>query len=120
MLKMRPYQEGDSFPEINAQPGKGLYFLAVDEGKLEGWCRWRLSPTQVRIEEVEDRGDPQVFDGLVRGVLSIVCDQGIDRAVFSEKIRPDRLATSMISVDRENSLKSIDYFLNNCKKCKML
>lgn len=120
MLKMRPYQQGDQFAEIDPQPGKGLYFLALDEGKLEGWCRWRLSSVSVRIEEVEDRGDPQVFDGLVRGVLSIVCDQGIDQAVFSEKIRPDRLATSMIPVDRENSLKSIDFFLNNCKKCKML
>ena len=46
-------------------------------------------------------------------------EQGIDRAAFSGKIRPDRLATSMVPVDKENGLKSISYFLENYKKCKM-
>jgi hypothetical protein len=119
MLFMRPYQDGDHFEEIAPAPGKGLYFLALDGDKLAGWCRWHLTPEEVRIEEVEDGGDMQTFDGLVRGILAMANDQGIDRAVFSAAIRPDRLATSLIPVNRENVLISIDYFLNNCKKCKM-
>ncbi len=119
MLFIRPYREGDHFDGISPVPGKGLYFLALDGERLTGWCRWRLRPESVLIEEVEDEGDPMTFDGLVRGVLAAALDQGIDRAAFSDRIRPDRLATSLIPVDSNNILISIDYFLNNCKKCKM-
>ena len=118
MLRMRPYQDGDQFPGFAPVPGKGLYFIALEESKLAGYCRWRLMPGKIAIEEVEDSGDPLVFDGLVRGVLSIASDQGIDRAVFSQEIRPDRLATSQIPVNGENALISIEYFLENCKMCK--
>ena len=118
MLRMRPYQDGDQFPGFAPVSGKGLYFIALEENKLAGYCRWRLMLGKIAIEEVEDSGDQLVFDGLVRGVLSIASDQGIDRAVFSQEIRPDRLATSQIPVNGENVLISIEYFLENCKMCK--
>ena len=120
MLRMRPYQDGDQFPGFAPVPGKGLYFIALEESKLAGYCRWRLMPGKIAIEEVEDSGDPLVFDGLVRGVLSIASDQGIDRAVFSQEIRPDRLATSQNPVNGENVLISIKYFLENCKMCNKI
>ena len=120
MVFMRPYMSGDHFEGFSPEPGKGLWFIATEGEKLVGWCRWRMAVDQVVIEEVVDSGDPQIFDGLVRGVLSMVNDGGIDRAVFSKNIRPDRLATSLISLDKNNALTSIDYFFNNCKKCKML
>ena len=120
MLFIRPFREGDHFDGIAPEPGKGLYYLALDPAALVGWCRWRLSLEKVQIEEVEDGGDPMTFDGLVRAVLAASLDQGIDRAHFSEMIRPDRLAVSLIPVDSQNNLISIDYFLNHCKKCKML
>lgn len=119
MLFMRPYRDGDSFPEITPAPGKGLYFLALDGDKLIGFARWRMTMDGIRLEEIEDSGDPEVFDGLLRGVLNMAMEQGIERASFSDQIRPDRLATSMVPVDRENDLKSISYFLENYKKCKM-
>ena len=118
MLRMRAYQDGDSFPGFSPEPGKGLYFIALDGERLVGYCRWRLLPGKIGIETVEDSGDPLVFDGLVRRVLSIASDQGIDRAAFSREIRPDRLATSQIPVNGENILISIEYFLENCKMCK--
>lgn len=71
----------------------------------------------IRIEEIEDGGDPEVFDGLLRGILNMAMEQGIDRAAFSGKIRPDRLATSMVPVDKENA--KILLFSENYKKCKM-
>ena len=120
MLFIRSFREGDHFDGIAPEPGKGLYYLALDQEALVGWCRWRLSLEKVQIEEVEDGGDPMTFDGLVRAVLAAALDQGIDRAHFSEKIRPDRLAVSLIPVYSQNNLISIDYFLNHCKKCKML
>ena len=119
MLFMRPYREGDSFPEINPDPKNGLYFIALDGEKLIGFGRWKMTLDGIRIEEIEDGGDPEVFDGLLRGILNMAMEQGIDRAAFSGKIRPDRLATSMVPVDKENGLKSISYFLENYKKCKM-
>ena len=119
MLFMRPFREGDTFPEINPDPQNGLYFIALDGEKLIGFGRWKMTLDGIRIEEIEDGGDPEVFDGLLRGILNMAMEQGIDRVAFSGKIRPDRLATSMVPVDKENGLKSISYFLGNYKKCKM-
>ncbi len=119
MLFMRPYRDGDSFPEISPDPRSGLYFLALDGDRLAGYCRWRMTPDGVSIEEIEDGGDPELFDGLLRGTLNLALEQGIERARFSDQIRPDRLATSMVPVGRENDLKSISYFLENYRKCKM-
>lgn len=119
MLFMRPYREGDSFPGISPDPQNGLYFIALDGEKLIGFGRWKMTLDGIRVEEIEDGGDPEVFDGLLRGILNLAMEQGIDRAAFSDKIRPDRLATSLVPVDRGNGLKSISYFLENYKKCKM-
>ena len=88
MLRMRAYQDGDSFPGFSPEPGKGLYFIALDGERLVGYCRWRLLPGKIGIETVEDSGDPLVFDGLVRGVLSIASDQGLTVRYFPWKSGP--------------------------------
>lgn len=117
MLFMRPLRSTDDFGLPGPESGS-LYFIALDEDKLVGWCRYRRLPWVVKIEEFNDGGDLVMLDGLVRAVLNAMYESGVDRAEMGEKVELARLAALGVPLNGTNCVNSIDDFLNNCKNCK--
>ncbi len=115
MLFIRPMNDNDNFDNLK----DGLFYIALDCDDLIGYCKYKKNGDAVIIEEIEDGGDINIFDGLLRAVFSYVMEAKVVSAEFSEKIDKNTLKALFVPVNEDNCLNSIRDFLYNCKKCKM-
>lgn len=115
MLHIRPINNNDNFENLK----DGLFYIALNNDELLGYCKYKKQDDFVVIEEINDGGDVNLFDGLLRAVFNYVSEIKIDKAIISETVDKDRLKALFVPVDDKNCVNSITDFLYNCKKCKM-
>lgn len=115
MLYLRPLNDKDHFPQLSG----GLFYIALEGEKLQGFCKYHKERDCVVVEEVCDNGSVDLFDGLIRAVFSYVLEAKVNRAQFSEKVDQQTLIRLKVPVDDHNCVNSLKDFLYNCKKCKM-
>ncbi|MEG2597819.1 MAG: hypothetical protein RR977_05250 [Oscillospiraceae bacterium] len=116
MLHLRPLKDGDHFEKLSG----GLFYVALEGDKLLGFCKYRKDGDCVLIEQMEDGGDIDLFDGLLRAVFAYVLEVGINRARMSEQLDFEKLKKLLVPLDENHCINSLRDFLFHCKKCKML
>ncbi len=115
MLHLRPLNDGDNFPQLQG----GMYYIALDGEKLLGYCKYHKERDCVVVEKIQDGGNLDLFDGLLRAVFAYVVEANVNRAKLSDTIDKKKLQALMVPVDGQNCVNSLKDFLYNCKKCKM-
>lgn len=107
---------------IKTLPDKSELHLseAHDGEKVKGWILYTYETDQVVIYDVNDGGDWNYCDGLVRSVLFKAELRGIERALFcvDSETMLQRLRTLHFVNNDENILESIADIMNGCQKCK--
>ena len=86
---------------------------------VKGFIVYAYKPEQVEIFAVQDGGDMNYCDGLVRSVLFKAELRGLERAVFHEtdpEMRK-RLALLRFVKNDENILEPIADIMDSCKSC---
>lgn len=101
-------------------PMEGLHLTEAKENDaVMGYIAYAYAPEQVVIYAVDDGGDLNYCDGLVRSVLFKAELKGIEQAVF--QIEDDamlkRLATLGFVKNNEKMLENIADVMGNCRKC---
>ena len=87
---------------------------------VKGYIIYAYQPEQVVICALDDGGDLNYCDGLVRSVLFKAELKGLERAAFridSEKMR-ERLQLLGFVKNNENILEPIADIMDSCKSCK--
>ncbi len=87
---------------------------------VKGFIVYDYTPEEVTVHAVEDGGDLNYLDGLVRSVLFKAQLKGISRAVFqvnNETIR-HRLQVLKFVENDENVLENIADIMDSCKSCR--
>lgn len=93
---------------------------ARENDEVLGFIAYAYEPEQVVIYALEDGGDLNQCDGLVRSVLFKAELRGLERAVFAlenAEMR-QRLTTLKFVKNDENVLENIADVMNNCRNCK--
>lgn len=93
---------------------------ARENDEVLGFIAYAYEPEHVVIYALEDGGDLNQCDGLVRSVLFKAELRGLERAVFAvenaEMMR--RLAILKFVKNDENMLENIADIMDNCRNCK--
>lgn len=90
---------------------------AVDNGKVTGYAIYHFKDDSVVLDYCTSDGDLYLYDGLVRAVLFIAVNNGIEKATFALK---DKTYIEKLGFVQKchNCLSDLSNFLNNCKSCK--
>ncbi len=89
---------------------------AVDNDKIIGFGIYHYSEGNVIINYVESYGDLYLYDGIVRSILFLAENNGINQAIFT---LDDTSIIEKLRFVNENQkcIKNIDNILSNCKSC---
>lgn len=90
---------------------------AMDKDNVIGFGIYHFAEKSVAIDYVESNGDLYLYDGIVRSILFLALTNNIDSAVFNMQDKTEAIRLGLIA-ENDNTLTSIDYFMNNCKNCK--
>lgn len=90
---------------------------AIDNGEVLGYAIYHFNADSVILDYCTSNGDLYLYDGLVRSVLFIAVNNGIEKAIFAleDKTNIEKLGFVQKC---HNSLSDLSNFLNNCKSCK--
>ena len=95
MLKIIEQKDKNAYAALRAEfPAHVLLHITEaveDSGAVSGYIAYAYEPEQVVIYAVEDGGDPDACDGLVRSVLFKAELRGLERAAFAMDEPPAHL-----------------------------
>ncbi|MBQ4465575.1 MAG: hypothetical protein II916_06400 [Oscillospiraceae bacterium] len=93
---------------------------ATENDGVKGFIVYSYTPEEVTIHALDDGGDLNQCDGLVRSVLFKAELKGIERAVFlvNEPAMRQRLELLRFVKNDENVLENIANIMDSCKSCK--
>lgn len=107
--------------KLSLPPDAELHVSEVTEPDgVKGFIVYDYTPEEVTVHAVEDGGDLNYLDGLVRSVLFKAQLKGLSRAVFqvnNETIR-HRLQVLKFVENDENVLENIADIMDSCKSCR--
>lgn len=90
---------------------------AMDNGKIIGYGIYHYNNDFVEINYIESNNDLYLYDGIVRSILFIAYNNGVDKAVF--QLDDTSVIEKLKFVDTgEKCINNIDNILSNCKSCK--
>ncbi len=122
MLKIIEQKDKNAYAALRAQlPAHVLLHITEaveDSGAVSGYIAYAYEPEQVVIYAVEDGGDPDACDGLVRSVLFKAELRGLERAVFAMDEPSAHLRQLGFVRNDEKTLENITEIMEGCKKCK--
>ena len=122
MLTIIEQKDLSGYRELLDQIGNtaGLHLTeAKENGEVKGYIAYAYEPEQVVIYAVEDGGDLNECDGLVRSVLFKGLLRGLERAEFriQDSVMMARMRTLHFVQNNENILKNISEIMDNCRNC---
>ena len=93
-------------------------YTALDRNEMIGYCIFQLRDllTVVDARAKEEYG-AELCDGLVRAVLNHAYNNGVNTAVFSNRFNIETWKKLQAFGHNVKTVKDIDNFLTNCKKC---
>ena len=107
--------------KLSLPPYAELHVSEVTEPDgVKGFIVYDYTPEEVTVHAVEDGGDLNYLDGLVRSVLFKAQLKGLSRAVFqvNNKTIRHRLQVLRFVENDENVLENIADIMNSCKSCR--
>lgn len=122
MLEIRPAKDYSLYKNIIDSidfSGDRLVCIAeaVDKDKVIGYGIYYFTDVSVVIKHVESYNDLYLYDGIVRSVLFMASNNGIDTAVIDLHDMSIVEKLHFVSVG-EKCIKNIDNILSNCKTCR--
>lgn len=111
---------GELLASLEHMPEELHLTEAKENDAVKGYIAYAYEPEQVIIYAVNDGGDLNDCDGLVRSVLFKAELKGIERAVFQIKDAAmlERLVILKFVQNDENTLENIASVMENCRNCK--
>lgn len=111
----KPYQ--DIISSLGVEDEVFSIVEAVDNGEVTGFAIYHFSNDSVILDYCTSSGDLYLYDGLVRSVLFLAVNNGIEKAVFNIEDRNEIEVLGFVQ-KCHNLLSDLSGFLNNCKSCK--
>ena len=89
---------------------------ALDKGKVIGYGIYHYDKDCVLINYIESNDDLYLYDGIVRSILFLAQNNGINKAIF--KLEDTSVVERLKFVDSgDKCINNIDKILSNCKNC---
>lgn len=125
MLRILEQKDHAAYAELIAgltlPPAAELHISEVTEPDgVKGFIAYSYAPEEVTVWSLDDGGDLNYCDGLVRSVLFKAELKGIARAVFEITDATVRKRLEMLGFVKsdENVLQNIADIMDSCKSCK--
>lgn len=125
MLRILEQKDLSAYAQLTAElalpSGETLHISEVSEPDgIKGYIAYSYAPERVTVWALDDGGDLNNCDGLVRSVLFKAELKGIERAVFqvSNAVIRSRLELLGFVKNDENVLHNIADIMDSCKSCK--
>lgn len=90
---------------------------AVDSGKVIGWAIYSMSDDLLIIHSICPTDDLLLFDGIIRSVLFLAEQKGIQKALIAKGIASTARRLKLLE-DGEDIIYPISSVFSGCKHCK--
>lgn len=90
---------------------------AVDKGNVIGFGIYHYKNDYVIINYLDSKGDLYLYDGIIRSILFLAFNNGINKAIFMLDDTSDIERLKFVE-NGEKCIDNIDKILSNCKSCK--
>lgn len=129
MLKIVPLREKKILDELNMQSGydAGYAYCLYHDDLISGYILYNLTSDCCEIIYIMAE-DEAYADGLVRSVLSNMCNFNIDKAIFGQDVDKSMLVSMGIIKSVDSDIDSINSLFdgsakcnkcNSCSRCKL-
>ncbi len=114
------YQEIVSQCSLSEEVQMHLSEAIDDNDVVKGWILYSYQPEKVILYAMNDGGDWNYCDGLIRSVLFKAELKGIEQAEFLERNPEIRTRIEKLGFvkNNQNLLEKISEVMENCQKCK--
>ena len=125
MLRILEQQDDTAYKDLIAGLALPEYAMlhiseAIEPDGVKGYILYSYGREEVTVWALDDGGDLNYCDGLVRSVLFKAELKGLERAVFmvNNDVMRTRLKTLGFVQNDENVLENIADIMDSCKSCK--
>lgn len=91
---------------------------AMDNKNVIGCGIYHFDDKSVIIDYIDSGDDLQLYDGIVRSILFLAMNNGINSAVFNIDDYSSLIKLKFIN-GKDKFINNINNFMNNCKKCNI-
>lgn len=107
----------DQINELGIDISQAHISEAVDGAKVIGWAIYTITDDQITIYRIYPENDLLLFDGIIRSVLFLAEQKGIQKALVIGNVVSPAQKLSLLG-DSEDLIYPISAVFNGCKHCK--
>jgi hypothetical protein len=119
IVQAKDYKKyGELFEKLKIEDEIISVVEAMDNKKVIGCGIYHFDEKSVIVDYIDSGDDLQLYDGIVRSILFLAMNNGINRAVFNFDDYSD-LVKLKFTNGKDNFINDISEILVSCKKCNI-
>jgi hypothetical protein len=119
IVQAKDYKKyGELFEKLKIEDEIISVVEAMDNKNVIGCGIYHFDEKSVIVDYIDSGDDLQLYDGIVRSILFLAMNNGINRAVFNFDDYSD-LVKLKFTNGKDNFINDISEILVSCKKCNI-